>query len=195
MCSPQNPVGRGKAPGGAGPPPPAVAGPAAEPGERCSDRAGLTRPPLGWSGCTPLPPADTAEISVCADQLSISKMVKLLLLWKCFCGCVCWEYVLGINHPLCDLSHIFFVFPAWKHVCEGERLQTGMNQVRLLLFLLVCLCRRKPASNTRVQIFLLQEGLEKQQNCLFSRCWRSKLVLELPEPVFKVVTWLELRPT
>lgn len=53
----------------------------------------------------------------------------------------------GVNDPLCDLSHIFFVLPAWEHVCEGERLQTGMNQIGFLLFLLIGLCRRKPASS------------------------------------------------
>lgn len=82
----------------------------------------------------------------------------------CVCaGSVCW----AVNDPLCDLSHIFSVLPAWKHVCEGERLQPGVNQIGFLLFLLIGLCRRgKPASNTSVEMILLQEALKKPADLL-----------------------------
>lgn len=58
---PQSPGQTGRSPGGAGRLPLGAAGPAAEPEGRCSDRAGPTRPPPGWSGYTPPPPAATTE--------------------------------------------------------------------------------------------------------------------------------------
>lgn len=50
---------------------------------------------------------------------------------------------LTVAHPLSDLSHVLSVFPAGEHVGEGERLQTSVNQIRLLGLLLVLLWRRK----------------------------------------------------
>lgn len=48
-----------------------------------------------------------------------------------------------VTDPLCDLSHILPVLPAGKHVGEGERLQTGVDQIRLLRLSLVFLCRTR----------------------------------------------------
>ena len=48
-----------------------------------------------------------------------------------------------VAHPLGYLSHVLSVLPAGKHVGEGEWLQAGVNQIRLLRLLLVLICRRK----------------------------------------------------
>lgn len=50
---------------------------------------------------------------------------------------------LTVADPLCDLGHVLSVLPAGEHVGEGQRLQTSMDQIRLLGLLLILLCRRK----------------------------------------------------
>ena len=54
-----------------------------------------------------------------------------------------WVYISAAD-LLRDLSHIFSVLPAGKHVGEGEWLQTGVDQIWLQWLLLVLLCSRKP---------------------------------------------------
>lgn len=66
---------------------------------------------------------------------------------------------LTVAHPLSDLSHVLSVFPAGEHVGEGERLQTSVNQIRLLGFLLVLLWRGK-----LVHLFRPQKMLPRQQD-------------------------------
>lgn len=61
---------------------------------------------------------------------------------------------LTVAHPLSDLSHVLSVFPAGEHVGEGERLQTSVNQIRLLGLLLILLWRR-----TLVHLFRPQKML------------------------------------
>lgn len=51
-------------------------------------------------------------------------------------------------HPLSDLSDVLSVLPAGEHVGEGERLQAGVDQIRLLRLLLVLLCEE--ISNSQV---------------------------------------------
>ena len=50
---------------------------------------------------------------------------------------------MGCTHPLSDLSDVLSVLPAGEHVGEGERLQTGVDQICFGRLLLILFCGSK----------------------------------------------------
>lgn len=141
---PRSPGRTGTAPGAGGPLPPAGAGPGGPTVGMWSDRGGPGRPPQGWSGYTPLPPENTQDRvsqvewwgvgGTWFENVNVMKNSTTLLFWHNLANG-------GGAHPLSDFCDVLSVLPAGKHVGEGERLQTSVDQVRFRRLLLILFCR------------------------------------------------------